>query len=90
MPRSGFSALHGVNPNLKKKKKNLWTYFDVFEKVFEPKNFIISKEKYRFIGGRPMPEFSMVKWLFDIVVESFRSYQTIRSFGYIQFVNSFV
>ena len=22
MPRSGFSALHGMNPNLKKKKKN--------------------------------------------------------------------
>ena len=37
-----------------------------------------------------MPECSMVNWLFDIVVESFGSYQTIRCFGCLQFVSSFV
>ena len=38
-----------------------------------PTIFIISSEKYLFIGRRPMPEYSMVNWLFDIMVESFRS-----------------
>ena len=52
----------------------MWTYFDIFEKVFKPNNFIISKGKYLFMGGRPMPECSMVNCLFDIVVESFGSY----------------
>ena len=68
----------------------MWTYFDIFEKVFKPNNFIISKEKYLFMGGRPMPECTMVNLLFDIVVESFGSYQTIRCFGCLQFVSSFV
>ena len=36
-----------------------------------------------------MPECTMVNLLFDIVVESFGSYQTIRCFGCLQFVNSF-
>ena len=36
-----------------------------------------------------MPERTMVNLLFDIVVESFGSYQTIRCFGCLQFVNSF-
>ena len=32
MPCSGCSALHGVNPNLKKKKKKMMTeFFSVFE-----------------------------------------------------------
>ena len=31
----------------------------VFEKVFKLNNFIISKEKYLFMGGRTMPECSM-------------------------------
>ena len=42
------------------------------------------------LEGRPMPECFMVNWLFDIVVESFGSYETIRCFGCLQFVNSFV
>ena len=42
--------------------------------------FIISKEKYQFLGGRPMPECSMLNWLFDIVVESSGYYQTARCF----------
>ena len=29
-------------------------------------------------------------WLFDIILESFGSYQTIRCSGCLQFVNSFV
>ena len=29
MPRSGGSALHGVNPNLKKKKINLYLVFNI-------------------------------------------------------------
>ena len=36
-----------------------------------------------------MPECTMVNLLFDIVVESFGSDQTIRCFGCLQFVNSF-
>ena len=67
----------------------MWTYFDVFEKVFKPTNFIMSKEKYLFMRGRPIPGRSIVNWLFDIVVEPFGSYQTIRCFGSFQFVNSF-
>ena len=35
----------------------MWTYFDIFEKVFKPNNFIISKEKYLFMGGGHMTEF---------------------------------
>ena len=31
MPCSGRSALHGVNPNLKKKKKMMTEFFSVFE-----------------------------------------------------------
>ena len=61
-----------------------------WRKTSQPNNFIISKEKYLLMGGRPMPECSMVNWLFDIVVESFASYQTIRHFRCLQFVNSFV
>ena len=57
------------------------TYFDIFEKAFQPNNFIISKEKYLFMGERAMPECSMVSWLLDIAVESFGSYQTIRCLG---------
>ena len=41
-------------------------------------------------GGRTMSECSIVSWLFDIVVESFGSYETIRYFGCLEFVNSFV
>ena len=37
-----------------------------------------------------MSECSMINWLLDIVVESFGSYQKIRCFGSLQFVNSFV
>ena len=31
MPRSGCSALHGLNPNLKKKKKNLSNFWRTLE-----------------------------------------------------------
>ena len=37
-----------------------------------------------------MSECSMVNWLFDIVMESFGSCQTIRCFGCLEFANSFV
>ena len=55
-------------------------------KYLSPTIFMISEEKYLFMGGRLVPECSMVNWLFDIVVESFGSYV----FGCLQFVNSFV
>ena len=58
----------------------LWTYFDFFEKVFMPNNFYYQEEKYVLMGGRPMPECSMVNWLSDIVGKSFGSYQTVRCF----------
>ena len=51
--------------------------------------FIISKEKYLCMGGKPMPECSMVNWLFDIGAESFGSYiRQIDVFGCVQFFNS--
>ena len=54
------------------------TYFDVFEKVLlRPTIFIISKEKYLFIGGRPMSECSMTR-------------QSDECFGCLQFVNKFL
>ena len=60
-------------------------------KYLRPTIFNISKEKYLFMGGRPMSECSMVNWLFDIVVESFGSFSRQPVvFGCLQFVNSFV
>ena len=34
-----------------------------------PVIFIISKEKYLFMGGKPIWECSIVNWLFDMVVK---------------------
>ena len=45
------------------------------KKHLNPTNFIISNEKYLLMGGRPMPECSMVHWLFGIVVEYLGPYQ---------------
>ena len=59
------------------------------KKYLMPEIFIISKEKYIFMGGRPMPDCPMVNWLFDIVVKSLRSYQMFMETFHFSFVNSF-
>ena len=48
------------------------------------------RKEYLFMGGKPIPEYSMVNWLFDMMVESFGSSETMRYVECLLFVDNFV